>query len=399
MTAVDRPPTSSRRATSHAAVRDLVAELGVATVATVRTELGVSQITAWRYLNELVDQRELDREWMSAERSWVYALPGEAPAPDVGVVDCSHKEVRHQHGTRLAYVLDGCRCTPCRQAQQAAAQVRNRSKAYGRSSTALVDAAPVRAHVQRLQAAGMGHKRVALVAGVNPSSVGRLIYGRRRQSGLQEPPTRRMNPDDARKLLAVPMPGVADLGATVNVDGTGARRRLQALARIGWSVSALARQADIDPQSLYGAMRGQPVIARTHQAVVALYERLWDQPVVGRDHAEKVAISRTINRARREGWAPPLAWDDENLDDPNAQPYADDVDEDQVDELAVQHVLTEGLRLRLSGSTLHAAVHALGAAGLPPAVIAERLGVHVRQVERLRARATPPRPMRRQDAA
>lgn len=64
---------------------------------------------------------------------------------------------------------------------------------------------------------------------------------------------------------------------------------------------------------------------------------------------------------------------------------------DDVDQLAVDHVRA-GYRMQLTGATLHAAVHALTGIGLSIPAIAERTKTTTRQVERLRARATPPRP-------
>jgi hypothetical protein len=312
---------------------------------------------------------------------------------------CLHKRVNHQHGTRLAYILDRCRCLPCAAANSTYELRRTRLKAYGRGTpSGWVDAAPVRAHVEQLCATGMGYKTVARAAGVASSSVGRLLWGRRREDGRQEPPARRISPDAARRLLAVPPPAPPQLPGGVRVDSTGTRRRLQALACLGWSLSRLADESGLDRQVLDGALRGRAVTAGHVRAVVALYERLWDQPAPATDHRSRISVARTANRARREGWAPPAAWDDDAIDDPAAVPFVVDVDEDQVDELAVEQLL-DGHRMELTGATLHAAVHALAARGLQPASISERLGIDLRQAQRLRDRAEPPRRRRRSEAA
>ena len=297
---------------------------------------------------------------------------------------CLHPRAHHQHGTRLAYTLDRCRCLPCAAAASVYNQQQTRQQAYGRTLSGLVDATPVRAHIEAVLAAGVGWKRVARVAKVNSSAVSRLLYGRRRAGGHQEPPTKRMKPDVARSLLAVPIPNVQQLPGGVIVDGTGTGRRLQALATVGWSIGRVATARGIDRQSLDGALRGRPVLARTAQAVTAAYDELWNRPPPAVDRFEQGAITRTINRARRAGWPPPAAWDDDTIDDPAAQPAAlDDINEDLVDEHAVELVL-DAQSMNLTGRTLEVAVERLAAAGVDTATIAARVRSDEATVRRIR---------------
>lgn len=149
------------------------------------------------------------------------------------VRDCQHPHARHEHGTRLGYILDRCRCLPCAAANSDYERLRRRQRAYGRTLAGWVDAEPVRAHVHALQAAGLGWQTISKRAGVHNGAVSKLLYGRRREDGRVEPPTRRINPDMARKLLAVPVPGIDELPGGARVDGTGTTRRLQALVAIG----------------------------------------------------------------------------------------------------------------------------------------------------------------------
>lgn len=53
------------------------------------------------------------------------------------------------------------------------------------------------------------------------------------------------------------------------------------------------------------------VTVQTRAGVAALYEQLWNPA-----HPNPTAVAH----ARRHGWAPPMAWDDETIDDPNATP-------------------------------------------------------------------------------
>lgn len=163
------------------------------------------------------------------------------------------------------------------------------------------------------------------------------------------------------------------------IDGSGTRRRVRALARMGWSFAALGERLGVSNDQVGKWAAGDLVRRDTAARVSALYDRLWDQPG---------GSVRARNLASAKGWPPPMAWDDASIDDPAASP-ASTSDIDTVDELAVEAVL-EGVRLQLAGATAHAAVHALHARGVPAAVVAERIGIQERQVERLKARDTAP---------
>lgn len=233
---------------------------------------------------------------------------------------CLHKVARHKHGTYEAYTLDRCRCVPCAVACAEYNADLARRKAYGRSP--LVDAEPVRQHVRALTEAGMGLKRVAAVSGVSHGALTRLIYGHPRGDGTRRPPSRRVTRATAEALLAVRMPDVTDLGATVVVDSTGTRRRLEALTALGWSVQRLADEHGLDRQGMDRALSGQPVQASTARAVRSMYQAVGDTRPTATTRGERVAITRSLRRAAEHGWLPPAAWDDDALDNP----YAPDPD-------------------------------------------------------------------------
>ena len=230
-------------------------------------------------------------------------------------LDCTHKRARHQHGTYVCYVLDKCRCTSCVTANRTYESDRRRQRAYGNQS--YVDAAPARAHVEALQAAGLGWKRVAGMAGLNTSVVWALIYGKP-DRGMA--PSKRIRPKTAEAILAVPMPTVHDLGHGALIDATGTRRRLQALITLGWSVQRLADTHGIDRQALDNALTSDHVRVKTAVAVRTMYA---DQSMTGppvSNRWERTAASRSRARAASAGWVPPLGWDDTDLDNPAATP-------------------------------------------------------------------------------
>jgi hypothetical protein len=189
---------------------------------------------------------------------------------------------------------------------------RDRQIAYGRWCP-FVPADAAREHVRWLSSRGVGWEQAAKLAGVSPGSVSKLLYG---AGGC--PPTRRIRPETEAAILAVrPVLDVVD-GRTI-VDGTGTRRRLQALAWQGWSMARLSAMLGPGVQlSAVLSRDGQQVRASTARAVRALCRELCAvQPPEG-TREERASAARARNHARRMGWAPLLAWD--AIDDPDARP-------------------------------------------------------------------------------
>lgn len=107
-----------------------------------------------------------------------------------------------------------------------------------------------------------------------------------------------------------------------SIPNSGARRRVQALMRIGWSMRAQSRMLGWHPDRLCVMLSSYDGISpRNHARVSALYDRLWDKPAPQRTKGERIAANRTIAAAIRLGYLPPLAWDDEEIDTaPAARP-------------------------------------------------------------------------------
>ena len=229
--------------------------------------------------------------------------------PDRTPKPCTHPLARHEHGTRVAYVRDRCRCVECTEAAKLYERARTRARIYGRAS--YVDAQPVKDHIAALVASGISVKQIAATTGLG-STVSRIVYGAPDRGRAE---TKRVHRATAAKILAVKV-GDRDLVAEGRpVDGTGTARRIQALALMGWSVPQIARRAGRAPGTLHRALDGHHVTAATDRAVRAVHDELWSTPAP----AGAVA-TRTIRHARRSGWAPTLAWDDDTIDDPAATP-------------------------------------------------------------------------------
>lgn len=233
------------------------------------------------------------------------------------------------HG-HTRYQMEGCRCDVCRDGKSAYERRTAVSRLAG-TWQPFVDAQPVREHLMRLGQAGIGYKRAALLAGLSWSVCQAVLYGKGGHA-----PSARIRPATAARLLAVPVdPALLAPSARVPIDGTA--RRVQALACIGWSLSAQAARLGWTVQNFaWTVNRREAVEARTAQAVAYLFEDLSMTPAPGSQSA-----TRTRNHAFRNGWFGPLAWDDDTIDDPAAFPLVLPPIGPTVpgaDELAIQHV-------------------------------------------------------------
>lgn len=263
-------------------------------------------------------------------------------------------------GTRVKYVIDKCRCERCRAANAAAywAYKKHKAKlAFGAATPFYVDAEPARRHVRGLMAAGIGWQRIARLSGVPTGAVSKLLYG---DGPRGMAPSKRIRPETECKLLAVTSALLAD-GA--RVDGTGVRRRLRALVAIGWSQSELARRLGMGGPTNFTPLisGGRKVLVSTARAVGELYEQLWATPPKADDHRSRISASRAKRLAATRGWVPPLAWDDDTIDDPDASPDLGEPD---------------GRRALDLGEVAH-----LRAGGCSDEEIARRLGVAVTTIK------------------
>ena len=100
-------------------------------------------------------------------------------------------------------------------------------------------------------------------------------------------------------------------------SSVGISRRLQALVAIGYPNHYLSDQLGIGPSYVSKLMHNgrRNVNADTATRVKALYDRLSMTPGPSWEARE---------RARKRGWVPPLAWDDDAIDDPQAVPNVGD---------------------------------------------------------------------------
>lgn len=215
-----------------------------------------------------------------------------------------------EHGTLTGYKIRGCRCRPCTDAQLRYNARRARLILYGQWQP-YVDAQPVRDHVNALSNAGLGFKRVARLAGVPTGSMSKLLYGNP-QRGMG--PSKGMRPKNAAAILAV-RADLDTLADGARTDAAGTRRRMQALACLGWSLSEQSRRVGWTTQNYCALQTRDQVNVGTARAVRDLYEQLSMTPAP----EDKNGVVRARNDAARKGYLPPLAWDDDLIDLPEDQ--------------------------------------------------------------------------------
>ncbi|MEU8920375.1 hypothetical protein AB0D10_05465 [Kitasatospora sp. NPDC048545] len=204
------------------------------------------------------------------------------------------------------YVTDGCRCYTCAWARHQY-QVRiDTLKAAGRWQP-YVDAAPARTHLQQLRAQGLGLRRIQDISSVDRASLQKILHGRPK-----------IRPATARAILRT-RPALDDYAPAAVIDATGTTRRLQALIAAGWPYAYLADRLGRTRANLSSLLRRARVQAYTARAVRDLYDELWLTDPATRG-ADPEAMSRARACAASNSWAPPGAWDEDEIDNPETAP-------------------------------------------------------------------------------
>lgn len=256
------------------------------------------------------------------------------------------------HGTGNRYKgtpsRPGCRCQPCTRAAVREDQERILDRLRG--NPRMVPADETIAHLGTLRAAGLSWSQIARAAGT-AASTPREIYVERFTT---------VSRTNAQKLLAVKPHNRPAVGF---VNALGARRRLQALYALGHGHLFLVNNIGISSSCISDILSGRNATIEVDidTRVRATFKRL--SMTIG-------ANARTRARARREGWPPPLAWDD--IDNPNETPDL-------------------GQPVRRNTAVIEDTAE-LAAQGVPREDIAHRIGISWHSIERAHWRAGVPIP-------
>jgi transcriptional regulator with XRE-family HTH domain len=149
---------------------------------------------------------------------------------------------------------------------------------------------------------GLTITQIAREAGTEPATVRRLINGQKTVLAVT-----------AQKILSVPLNVRVSLG---DVSALGAVRRLRALYALGHLNWVISQESGLSRDAVCDLVNGSwtTIKVAADDGVRAAYDRL----------SMKTGTSwKTRKLAERNGWAPPLAWDDDTIDDPKAMPVTD----------------------------------------------------------------------------
>ena len=224
----------------------------------------------------------------------------------------------YTHGTANSYVNGKCRCDVCREVQTDKARKRRREQLYGRHVNAFVDATPARNHINQLRALGVGVKQISKLTGISASVLGALVFGRGPSQQASYEKSRpavitRIKRENSEKILSVEF-DVFELLPGTNVSAIGTIRRIQALAAIGYSLKWQAEQVGWSAANFHTLLDKDTVQVKTVLAVRKLFDQYSLKPLRVTDWHEKTSVTRTINKAKKLKWLPPLAWDDIDFD-------------------------------------------------------------------------------------
>lgn len=196
-----------------------------------------------------------------------------------GLRPASALAANRPHGDRLRYIA-GCRCPECRKANTTYQQQRAQAIKAG-DWNGYVSAAPARAHIAALSAAGIGRRQVSDASGVADSIVFKIISGDRQQIRART----------ERSILAVTQAAAADRAL---IDAAPTWALLNDLLDTGYTKTHLAHELGYKTHALQ--IGQHQVTVRNAYDVQQLHQRLRRVPA-GMTH-------QLIQELREEGYRP-----------------------------------------------------------------------------------------------
>lgn len=162
-----------------------------------------------------------------------------------------------------------------------------------------VDPEPVARHIAVLRARGWTWRAIGAASGLAVSVAHQLYNGRHPKIALSS----------AQAILAIEP---VWLESRVLVDPAGTRRRVDALALLGWPLWEVESRAGFAVRSVATALSRRRVTAFIASRVARVYGEL---------HATPGTSLGAAGRARVRGAFPAMAWDYTDIDNPQAKPF------------------------------------------------------------------------------
>ena len=207
-------------------------------------------------------------------------------------------------------VFTECRCAPCTTRRRRA---RKMADTYG-SSAYRVPSEDAWARIEALLERGWTPAQINRASGIHGRYVEQLISGWR-TTGTQ----RRIGPVRAPLLAGLPL---VDPPSPARVPALGTTRRLRALARMGWPVSAIAFKADLEAHTTaLGQIRlGQweTVPPEWASAIKYVYREM-----MLRTAPRSAGTARVLKSSQARGWPSPM-----HFHDPDTDPLIEDREDD-----------------------------------------------------------------------
>lgn len=216
--------------------------------------------------------------------------------------DCTCS-VQHYHGTTQCYRTCKCRRPECKEASAAATRELRKKKAYGTSTKHRVDAEPARRRLQKLMKYGWGVRAITRETGIPTRTLSTILYGQ--QGKTQE----YITVETAKKILAFnpPFARVERQGtSSANLDATPAKKKLQSLMALGYSLNALAEDAGYSRSYFKQIMAQDKIRLDRLKAVNEVYERYWNKLPATDTTMQKRVVETARKRAAGNGWQPPM---------------------------------------------------------------------------------------------
>jgi len=234
---------------------------------------------------------------------------------------------------------------------------RVRQHAYGRFESQYVDASKARTHITQLREVGVSWRQMELLTGVNRKQLTTIYRG----ADISSHRT-------VTRILSTPIPAGKHVAAADydRVPSIGATRRLQAMVANGWTQTYIAQRLGMTVHNL-------GVVVHGHQAAVSAQRDRDIRALFNELEVRKGPSTRARNLGVKHGWALPLEWDEEAIDDPAGEP--------------IPSRRTWGDARKDAAAERRGRVRELTEQGLSAEVIASQLKVSTRQIVRDRSAA------------